>query len=181
MRREMVVLVDENDRPIGVSEKLAAHRKGLLHRAFSIFIFNEQGHMLLQKRAEHKYHSGGLWSNACCSHPRPGESLLQAVRRRLREELGITCPIKKAFDFIYRIHLTRGLIEHELDHVFYGLYNGKIHPNPDEVADYRWMKIDSLLSSLRFQPEKYTEWFKIILHEHDLLGRLRAVLRKDNG
>ncbi len=178
MAREMVVLVDENDRQIGVSEKMHAHHQGLLHRAFSIFLFNRNGDMLLQKRALHKYHSGGLWSNACCSHPRPGESLLQAVHRRLREELGMTCRIRKAFNFIYKIQLRCGLIEHELDHVYYGVYSGHIQPNPDEVADYRWVNIEALMDSLRRQPEKYTEWFKIILHEHDLIGRLQAAFRR---
>ena len=158
---EMVILVDPYDRQIGVEEKMKAHREGKLHRAFSVFVFNQKGEMLLQKRAPQKYHSGGLWTNACCSHPRPGEAVEQGAARRLNEEMGFVCELKKAFDFIYKAELNGGLIEHELDHVFIGSYNGEIHPNANEVADYRWLNIQTIKHELENFPEKYTAWFKI--------------------
>ncbi len=158
---EQVILVDERDQEIGVSDKLSAHREGKLHRAFSIFIFNQKGEMLLQKRALTKYHSGGLWSNACCSHPQPGESMAAAAERRLQEELGITCPLKKAFDFIYLAPMNNNLIEHEFDHVFVGRYFGMVHPNADEVVEYRWVSPEELNRELLLNPKRFTIWFKI--------------------
>src|SRR5258705_9255778 len=127
--KEEVILVNENDEQVGVMEKMEAHQKGLLHRAFSVFIFNEKGQMLLQQRAATKYHSGGKWSNACCSHPRPGEELEAAAKRRLREELGIGTTLKKIFEFSYKVEFENGLTENELDHVFAGQYGGKINLN----------------------------------------------------
>lgn len=156
-----VILVDEQDMPVGAMEKMEVHQKALLHRAFSIFIFNERGEMLLHKRADKKYHSGGLWTNACCSHPRPGEDTLAAARKRLQEEMGIVTDIKKAFDFVYRAELDNGLTEHEFDHVFTGIYSGEIVPDKEEVSDYCYKTIDEIKDSIRSHPQKYTEWFKI--------------------
>ncbi|MGH7601529.1 MAG: isopentenyl-diphosphate Delta-isomerase [bacterium] len=185
---EMVILVDPHDRQIGVEEKMKAHREGKLHRAFSVFVFNEKGEMLLQKRAPQKYHSGGLWTNACCSHPRPGEAIEQAALRRLEEEMGFACQLKKAFHFIYKAELDAGLIEHEFDHVFVGNYNGQVCPNIDEVADYRWVNIDALNSDLDLVLEKYTIWFKIALRRalkfaatHKLLHASFQYLQDDAG
>ncbi|MDZ7363707.1 MAG: isopentenyl-diphosphate Delta-isomerase [candidate division KSB1 bacterium] len=158
---ESVILVDEYDNQIGVEEKLTAHREGRLHRAFSVFIFNDQGEMLLQKRAANKYHSGGLWTNACCSHPRPGETVEQAARRRLREEMGFDCGLKKAFHFIYKADLDGDLIEHEFDHVFIGHYNGAISPDASEVAEYRWIGAQALRNAVKESQENYTVWFKL--------------------
>jgi isopentenyl-diphosphate delta-isomerase len=160
---EMVILVDPHDRQIGVEEKQKVHQEGKLHRAFSIFIFNQNGEMLLQKRARHKYHSGGLWTNACCSHPRPGEPVEQAASRRLKEEMGFDCALKKAFHFIYKAELDRSVIEHEFDHVFVGKYDGEIRPDPNEVVDYRWLGIDTLKEDVALAPENYTVWFKLVL------------------
>jgi isopentenyl-diphosphate delta-isomerase len=160
---EMVTLVDHNDREIGIEEKMKAHREGKLHRAFSIFVFNPRGEMLLQKRSPQKYHSRSLWTNTCCSHPRPGEALEQAIERRLQEEMGFGCRIKEAFHFIYRAHLEEGLIEHEFDHVFVGEYQGVISPDPNEVADYRWVKPTDVHEEIRVAPEDFTVWFKIAL------------------
>lgn len=156
-----VILVDEQDMPVGAMEKMEVHQKALLHRAFSIFIFNERGEMLLHKRADKKYHSGGLWTNACCSHPRPGEDTLAAAAKRLQEEMGIVTDIKKAFDFVYRAELDNGLTEHEFDHVFTGIYSGEIVPDKEEVSDYCYKTIDEIKDSIRSHPQKYTEWFKI--------------------
>lgn len=158
---EMVILVDQHDRQIGVEEKLKAHREGKLHRAFSIFVFNARGEMLLQKRAAHKYHSGGLWTNACCSHPRPGEAVGEAAARRLLEEMGFACPLKKAFHFIYQAKLGCGLTEHEFDHVFIGSYGGKVNPDANEVADYRWLTTPAIKNELKQSLEKYTVWFNL--------------------
>ncbi|TDX00074.1 isopentenyl-diphosphate Delta-isomerase [Dinghuibacter silviterrae] len=166
---QQVVLVDELDREVGVMEKLEAHRKALLHRAFSVFIFNARGAMLLQKRAAGKYHSGGLWTNACCSHPAPGETVLEAGERRLREELGFSTPLTKAFDFIYKTAFDNGLTEYEFDHVFIGVYDGPVWPDPTEVDDYQWVGLEELKTDLDVRPGNYTEWFKIALQA--FLGR----------
>ncbi|MEM1545600.1 MAG: isopentenyl-diphosphate Delta-isomerase [Candidatus Methanomethylicia archaeon] len=160
---EEVVLVDEDDNEIGVEEKIKAHKEGKLHRAFSIFIFNSRGEMLLQKRARNKYHSGGLWSNACCSHPKPGESLEQAVHRRLKEEMGFDCDLKRVFYFIYKADLNNEFTEYELDHVFIGKYDGEINPNRNEVEDWKWISINDLKEDIKQNPNKYTVWFKIVL------------------
>ncbi|CAN5842338.1 isopentenyl-diphosphate Delta-isomerase [soil metagenome] len=158
-----VILVDERDVQVGTMEKLEVHQKALLHRAFSIFVFNAKGEMLLHKRAEKKYHSGGLWTNACCSHPRPGEETLSAAQNRLQEEMGITTGIKKIFEFTYKASFENGLTEHEFDHVFLGEYEGAIVPNKEEVSDYCFKSIGDIKDSIQSHPQKYTEWFKIAL------------------
>lgn len=158
---QQVVLVDESDREIGVMEKMEAHEKALLHRAFSVFIFDTAGRMLLQRRALSKYHSGGLWTNTCCSHPGPGETVKAAAERRLSEELGFSTELKKAFDFIYRADFDNGLTEYEFDHVFTGVYNGEPVPNPEEVLEVCWMSMDEVRADLTARPDVYTEWFKI--------------------
>jgi isopentenyl-diphosphate Delta-isomerase len=158
---EQVVLVDENDVAVGTMEKMAAHEKAVLHRAFSVFIFNSSNEMLLQQRAFTKYHSGGLWTNACCSHPRPGEETLLAAQRRLQEELGFVTDLKKVFDFTYKASFENGLTEHEFDHVYVGHFDNSIHPNPDEVKDVSYVSMDEILQSLQNEPAKYTAWFHI--------------------
>jgi len=156
-----VILVNENDVPLGTMEKLVVHQKALLHRAFSIFIFNSKGEMLLQQRAKDKYHSASLWTNACCSHPEPGQDTLVAATKRLQEEMGFTTPLKKAFDFIYKASFDNGLTEHELDHVFIGTHDSEIAPCKEEVNDYCYMSTNEIEASLQSHPQKYTEWFKI--------------------
>jgi len=158
---EQVILVDVDDCEIGVMEKMEAHKQAVLHRAFSVFLFNPQGKMLLQQRALTKYHSAGLWTNTCCSHPRPGETLDDAVTRRLMEEMGITAKVSKAFDFIYQAELTDNLNEHEFDHVFIGNYDDEVRPNHLEVANFVYQSIEEVEANLQSHPEKYTVWFKI--------------------
>lgn len=142
-------------------EKMEAHRKGLLHRAFSVFIFNNKGEMLLQQRATGKYHSAGLWTNACCSHPRPGEITLAGAQRRLKEELGFVVPLQKAFDFIYKAGFDNGLTENEFDHVFMGEYEGEIVPDPSEVNAFHYKSMDAIREELEADPAHYTAWFAI--------------------
>lgn len=156
-----VILVDENDVEMGQMEKMAAHREALLHRAFSVFIFNRKGEMLLQQRASSKYHSPDLWTNACCSHPMPGEKTEQAAHRRLKEELGFDTELEHLFHFIYKTPFDNGLTEHELDHVFVGVYDGPIHPDPAEVKDFCYMKMEAISESLQSYSHKYTSWFQI--------------------
>jgi len=160
-----VILVDTNDTPVGQMEKLEAHLKGELHRALSVLVFNSKGEILLQQRAFSKYHTPGLWSNTCCSHPRPGEEGIEAATRRLEEEMGFTVPLKKLFDFIYKAHFDNGLIEHEFDHVFYGVFDGEPVINPDEANAYKWVDPLSLLKDMRSSPESYTVWFRIIMEQ----------------
>lgn len=160
-----VVLVNPSDVPIGTMEKLEAHRKGLLHRAFSVFVFNDRNELLLQRRATEKYHSGGLWTNTCCSHPTPDETLENAGAKRLQEEMGFTTPLANLFAFEYRTELDNGMTEHELDHVLTGRYNGDPRPNPAEVMDYKWLSLPELLDDLSRNPENYTSWFRIILRD----------------
>jgi len=162
---EQVILVDELDNELGVMEKILAHQKALLHRAFSIFIFNEKGELLLQQRALSKYHSPGLWTNTCCSHPRPAESSLDAANRRLKEEMGFECELTYQFNFIYKAELDQGLTEHELDHVFFGLYNGAVNLNAEEVQDYKFVDVKEVLLDMEANPENYTVWFKIIFNK----------------
>ncbi|MGN6440073.1 MAG: isopentenyl-diphosphate Delta-isomerase [Agriterribacter sp.] len=156
-----IILVNTNDEQIGTMEKMETHRKALLHRAFSVFIFNSKGEMLLQQRAMEKYHSPGLWTNSCCSHPKPGEETIAGAQRRLKEELGFSVPLEKAFDFIYKAEFDNGLTENEYDHVFVGGYEGAIVPNPAEVADYEYKPMAEIKADLVNHPEKYTAWFKI--------------------
>ena len=165
MENIQVILVDENDVPTGVMEKLEAHQKGELHRAFSIFIFNSKGEMLLQKRALHKYHSGGLWTNACCSHPQPNETNEKAAHRRLREEMGFDCVLEKKFHFIYKAQLNNELTEHELDHVFIGTYDKQPIINLDEVVDWKFIQPSLILEDIKNNPQNYTYWFKQVLEK----------------
>jgi isopentenyl-diphosphate delta-isomerase len=162
---ENVILVDTNDTPVGQMEKLKAHLKGELHRALSVLVFNNDGEILLQQRAFSKYHTPGLWSNTCCSHPRPGEDSLEAATRRLQEEMGFTTPLIKSFDFIYKAHFDNGLIEHEFDHVFFGTFDGEPAINPEEANDFKWVKLNILMEDMRSSPENYTVWFRIIMEK----------------
>lgn len=170
-----VILVDERDEPIGTMEKIEVHQKALLHRAFSVFIFNTKGEILLHKRAPKKYHSAGLWTNACCSHPQPGEETLMAAEKRLKEEMGIKTSLKKVFDFIYKTAFENGLTEYEFDHVFIGIYEGEISPNRNEVSDYCYKSIQEIKNSIISHPQKYTEWFKIAF------PKIEAHLLKNNN
>lgn len=164
MNNTHVVLVDEADKAVGTMDKLEAHRQGRLHRAFSIFILNSKGEMLLQQRALGKYHSGGLWTNACCSHPMPDESVEAAALRRLREEMGFACPLHRLFAFTYRSQLDNGLIEHEYDHVLLGTYDGVISPAPEEVQDYRYLAVPEIEALLEAAPATFTSWFRLVFH-----------------
>ncbi len=165
---EHVILVDEDDKELGTMEKMEAHRQGLLHRAFSILLFNSDGEILLQKRARHKYHSGGLWTNTCCSHPLPHESMEAATRRKLKQEMGIDLQPEFAYKFIYRTQLDHGLTEHEVDHVFIGTFDGKPRINTDEVEDWKFMGLDDLKEDAQKNPDQYTSWFKLILQQGQL-------------
>ena len=162
MKEEKVILVNEQDEPIGLMPKLEAHQKARLHRAFSVFLFNRNGELMLQQRALHKYHSPGLWTNTCCSHQREGESNLAAATRRLKEEMGLTVPLTEVFHFIYKAPFDNGLTEHELDHVLVGYTDASPTPNPEEVADWKWMSMASIALDLDQNPDHYTAWFKII-------------------
>jgi len=161
MNNEQVILVDEYDNVLGSIDKMEAHQKGLLHRAFSVFIFGRRGEMLLQRRALSKYHSPGLWSNTCCSHPQPGEETMLAAQKRLHEEMGFHTPLVKMFDFIYKVSFENGLTENEFDHVYIGEYNGDIHPNPEEVSDYVFKSMNEIDRELKATPSAYTAWFHI--------------------
>jgi isopentenyl-diphosphate delta-isomerase len=163
---ELLILVDENDQEIGSMEKMEVHEKGLLHRAFSILIFNSKNEMLLQQRALSKYHSGGLWTNTCCSHPRKEESTLQAANRRLIEEMGFSTELEEKFSFIYRAELDKNMIEHELDHVFFGTFEGEFQFNREEVNAIRWISISDLIQEIKDSPNSFTEWFKILMNEY---------------
>lgn len=160
-----IELVDNNDSIIGSEEKLVVHQKGLLHRAFSILVFNENGEMLIHQRALNKYHSGGLWTNACCGHPNAGESMETAVHRRLKEEMGFDCPLELKFIFKYRAEFDNGLIENEIDHVYVGKFNDDFTFNPEEVADYKWVNLADVREDVSLNPAKYTIWFKKILEQ----------------
>ena len=156
-----VILVNENDEVTGSMEKLEAHKKGSLHRAFSIFVFNRQGEMLMQQRAIHKYHSGGLWTNACCSHPQPGEETGEAAQKRLKEEMGFETPVTKIFDFVYKTKFDNGLTEYEFDHVFVGEYDGMVNYDKEEVMDACYKSMQEVSDSLKSHPEQYTAWFHL--------------------
>ena len=161
MSKEKVILVDEKDTQVGLMPKLEAHQKGLLHRAFSVFIFNSNHQLLLQKRAVSKYHSGGLWTNTCCSHPREGEETINAANRRLIEEMGIKTNLRKVFDFIYKAELDNELTENEFDHVFYGIYNEDPIINTEEADDFKWIDMETLNNDITANGQNYTVWFKI--------------------
>lgn len=162
---EKVILVNQQDEILGTMEKMEAHHTGNLHRAFSIFIFNDKKELLIQQRAEEKYHSGGLWTNSCCSHPRLEETVLEAGSRRLVEELGFNTDLKEQFCFIYKAELDQGLIEHELDHVLTGVYNEIPEFNTEEVMAVKYVSLDDLENDLWQNPDSYTEWFKIIFQK----------------
>ena len=162
MTAQDVILVTENDEPIGTMEKMEAHRQGVLHRAFSIFIFNGSGDMLVQKRALKKYHGAGLWSNACCSHPYPDETVETAAARRLQEELGFNTNLEKAFAFTYRAPVENNLIEHEYDHVFCGEYESELDFNDQEVEDVAYVTIPDLEAVIASQPSSFTTWFRLV-------------------
>ncbi|MFW5973379.1 MAG: isopentenyl-diphosphate Delta-isomerase [Bacteroidota bacterium] len=176
IKEECVVLVDENDRAIGTHEKLDVHRLGLLHRAVSILVFNSRSEMLLQRRSDDKYHSGGLWSNACCTHPRPGEQTATAAVRRLKEEMGIQCVLTRRSKLVYRAAVSPELVEHEFDHVFTGTYGGVPEPDPAEVCDWRWVSAAQLDREMQRSPEQFTVWFKILYHQG--LGRAGSVMTR---
>jgi len=163
---EKVVLVNEKDEILGLMEKMQAHENGILHRAFSVFLFNSKGEMLLQKRAAEKYHSPNQWTNACCSHPRVDETYEQAAHRRIKEELGIDCHLEEKFWFIYKADVGQNLWEHELDHVFVGNYEAEFNLNKEEVAEVRYISMEDLDEEMKTNPENFTEWFKIILEEY---------------
>mgnify|MGYP000240961405 FL=1 len=174
MGTDEVVLVNEKDETMGTMEKLRAHEDGLLHRAFSVIIFNSNGDMLIHKRASDKYHCGGLWTNACCSHPRLNESPIEGANRRLKEEMGFTTALRKNGSFIYRVELENGLIEHEYDHLFIGHYDKSPEPNPAEVEDWKYISVNDLLESINDNPEAYTFWFKEIVK-----NRLNDIIKYD--
>lgn len=162
---EMIILVDDFDNEIGAVEKLEAHVKGMLHRAFSIFIFNSKGELMLQKRACHKYHSGGLWTNTCCSHPNMGETMEEAIHKRLIYEMGFDCKLQKLKSFLYRAQLDNNLEEHELDHIFFGIYDGEPSINKDEVEQWKWIDLEKLRKEMEDKPENYTYWFKFAMNQ----------------
>ena len=162
MVEEQVILVNENDEQIGLMPKMEAHEKAVLHRAFSVFIFNDKNELMLQQRAMHKYHSPGLWTNTCCSHQKNGENNIDAGKRRLKEEMGFVTDLKEILSFIYRAPFDNGLTEHEYDHVLIGYYNEKPQINLDEVADWKWMPLEDVKNDMSLKPQLYTEWFKII-------------------
>ena len=164
---EKVILVNSDNVQQGLMGKMEAHQKGVLHRAFSVFVFNEKGEMLLQQRALDKYHSPGLWTNTCCSHQRDGESNIQAGKRRLFEEMGFSCELEEQFSFLYKADFDNGLTEHELDHVMIGHWDEDPVINPEEVASFKWMKADAVKKDIEDHPELYTAWFKIIFNEYD--------------
>ncbi|WP_041567083.1 isopentenyl-diphosphate Delta-isomerase [Nonlabens dokdonensis] len=163
---EQVILVNENDEQVGLMEKIEAHEKALLHRAFSVFVVNDKNEIMLQQRALGKYHSPGLWTNTCCSHQREGETNIEAGKRRLMEEMGFVTELEELFHFIYIAPFDNGLTEHELDHVMIGQYNDAPNINPDEVASYKWMTAQDIKDDMERQPDIYTEWFKIIFEKY---------------
>jgi len=167
---EHVILVDENDHEIGTMEKMEAHQKGLLHRAFSIVIFNSKGEMLLQRRAIEKYHSGGLWTNACCSHPGPGEAIEDAGKRKLLQEMGFACDLNFSHKFIYKVEFDNQLTEYEWDYVLVGYYDGAPSVNPDEAQSWKYQSLESIRNDAEQNPDAYTCWFKLILKQPELLS-----------
>jgi len=165
MTEEMVILVNENDEQIGLMPKMEAHEKAVLHRAFSVFIFNDNHELMLQQRAHEKYHSPGLWTNTCCSHQRDGETSLEAGKRRLFEEMGLTTELKETTSFIYKAPFDNGLTEHEFDHILVGTFNEEPVLNKEEVADWKWMPLEDVKADIKKNPNDYTAWFKIIFEK----------------
>ena len=166
MKEELVILVNENDEKVGLMPKMDAHEKAVVHRAFSVFVFNEKNQLLLQQRAAEKYHSPLLWANTCCSHQRDGESNIEAGKRRLQEEMGFVCDLTEVTSFIYKAPFDNGLTEHELDHILIGRFNEDPLINPDEVAHFKWMSLEEVQQDIEDQPELYTAWFKIIFEKY---------------
>ncbi len=166
MREEIIILVDKDDKQIGTGEKMDIHRAGRLHRAFSVFVFNSKGETLLQRRALDKYHSAGLWTNTCCSHPRVGEETIAGAKRRLKEEMGIECELREVDSFVYKTEFE-GLFEHEFDHIFIGIYEGNPILNKNEAHDYLWISMGDLKKEIERSPNKYTSWFKIAVSRTD--------------
>lgn len=166
MAQEKVILVNEKDEQIGLMEKIEAHEKALLHRAFSVFVFNDRNELMIQQRALTKYHSPGLWTNTCCSHQREGESNIAAGKRRLMEEMGFSTELKDTISFIYKAPFDNGLTEHEFDHILVGKYEEAPQPNPDEVASWKWVDLEELKKDMSVNPDIYTEWFKIIFDKY---------------
>ena len=166
MAEEKVILVNEKDEQIGLMEKIEAHEKALLHRAFSVFVFNDKNELMIQQRALGKYHSPGLWTNTCCSHQREGESNVEAGKRRLQEEMGFSTELKDTISFIYKAPFDNGLTEHEFDHILVGNFEGEPDLNPDEVAAWKWVSLEDLKKDMKDNPEIYTEWFKIIFDKY---------------
>ncbi|SDS14989.1 isopentenyl-diphosphate delta-isomerase [Christiangramia echinicola] len=166
MAEEKVILVNEKDEQVGLMEKIEAHEKALLHRAFSVFVFNDKNELMIQQRALSKYHSPGLWTNTCCSHQREGESNIAAGKRRLQEEMGFTTNLKDTISFIYKAPFDNGLTEHEFDHILVGDFEGQPDLNPDEVAAWKWVSLDDLKVDMKKNPHIYTEWFKIIFDKY---------------
>lgn len=166
MTEEKVILVNQKDKPIGLMPKMEAHEKGLLHRAFSVFIFNENNELMLQQRALSKYHSPGLWTNTCCSHQREGETNIEAGKRRLQEEMGFTAELEDTISFIYKAPFDNGLTEHEFDHILVGNFNEDPALNPEEAEAWKWMKLEDVAKDIEDKPSIYTEWFKIIFEKY---------------
>lgn len=166
MTEEKVILVNQKDEQIGLMPKMEAHEKGLLHRAFSVFVFNDRNELMLQQRALTKYHSPGLWTNTCCSHQREGENNIEAGKRRLQEEMGFSTDLKDTISFIYKAPFDNGLTEHEYDHILVGKFNREPDLNPEEAADYKWLTLDEVRKDMRENPQIYTEWFKIIFDKY---------------
>lgn len=164
---DLVTLVDPDDNVVGTEEKIRAHREGKLHRAFSVFVFDEDRRLLIQRRATSKYHSAGLWSNTCCGHPRPGESADGAAERRLSEEMGFACDLRRAFRAIYEMSVANSMVEHELNQVFVGRFDGSPQPDSREVDDCRWVDLNELRHSIQASPELYTPWLKLLLETRD--------------
>lgn len=173
MNEDLINLVDESGTRIGTVEKFEAHKTGVLHEAFSIFVFNKNKELLLQSRNLLKYHSGGLWSNTCCSHARVGEELEIATHRRLQEEMGIDCDLKKLFTFTYKVPLENGLIEHEFDHVFIGYFDDMPNINPEEASEFKWIDLETLKNDVETNPDLYTAWLKIIINNPDFLNNVK--------
>ena len=174
---EYIIAVDEFDKEIGSIEKMEAHHKGILHRAFSILVFNSNNQLLLQKRNVKKYHSPGLWTNTCCSHPKYGEDLDDAIYRRIKEEMGFTCKLKEIFSFVYKVEFEDNLFENEYDHVFIGKYDGEVIPNKEEADDFKWADINYIKNDIKINPELYTYWFKTLINKIEDKDILRFIQR----
>ncbi|MCX2744027.1 isopentenyl-diphosphate Delta-isomerase [Mangrovivirga sp. M17] len=170
---DQLILVNNNDEVIGYEEKLPVHEKGLLHRAFSIFVINSKNELLIQQRALHKYHSAGLWANTCCSHPIKGENQEATVHRRLREEMGFDCEVTKVFEFIYKTEFGNGLTEYEYDHVYLGKYDKDPKPNQEEVADFRWIPLNEIKDEMNNEPEKFAYWTRFAIDE--FLNKVKSI------